>query len=139
MTKTVLEQSYTGSRYTVKHCSGAIDTFTKALKKLDSRKVDSFTRGMNMQIERLANGHRLSNENFPIEGDLPKVLGKQSAKKFHALKRIPIRGYCWLSENHASTYFISHYIYKDFNKLRASDTQVVRDNWERIEVNNEEF
>lgn len=31
------------------------------------------------------------------------------------------------------TYFISHYIYKDFDKLDDSDTTRVRNNWERIE------
>ncbi|CAM6791401.1 hypothetical protein CIFRMM088M_05470 [Citrobacter freundii] len=31
------------------------------------------------------------------------------------------------------TYFISHYIYKDFDDLSDSDTQKVRNNWERIE------
>jgi len=91
-----------------------------------------------MQIQRLADGSRMSKENFPQEGELPKLAGQQKSKKFNALKRIPIRGYCWLSEKHPNTYFISHYVFKDYDKLKEKDTKKVRDNWNRIEVGDDE-
>ncbi len=87
-----------------------------------------------MQIERLTRGERMSKQHFAPEGALPKNCGK----KFYALKRLPIRGYCWLSSTHTSKYFISHYISKDFNKLRAEDISKVHTNWGRIEEQGDE-
>jgi hypothetical protein len=93
---------------------------------------------MIQQIERLADGQRMSKENFPQEGNLPKRKGQQRAKKFNALKRIPIRGYCWLSDRCKNTYFISHYVYKDYDDLKDSDTKRVGANWRRIEEDGDE-
>ncbi|NOX67160.1 MAG: hypothetical protein GXO85_15520 [Chlorobi bacterium] len=80
----------------------------------------------------------MSKENFPQEGDLPKRVGQQAAKKFNALKRLPVRGYCWFSEMYPNTYFISHYVYKNYAKLKSKDTAKVGDNWGRIEVDKDE-
>jgi hypothetical protein len=80
----------------------------------------------------------MSKENFPQEGDLPKKAGQQKAKKFNALKRIPLRGYCWLSDRHDKTYFISHYVYKNYDALKGSDTNIVGKNWKRIEEDGNE-
>ncbi|MBF6941284.1 hypothetical protein, partial [Acinetobacter baumannii] len=126
---------YQGKRYRVVHCAGALDSYRKALKHVDARRVGSFTRGMILQIERLANGQAMSNENFPKEGELPKRKGQQTAKYFRALKRIPIRGYCWRSETWPDTWFISHYVYKDYTRLAGKDTRKVERNWLRIEEN----
>jgi hypothetical protein len=125
---------YKGTKFTVIHCDKALDSYRTALASIPAKKRESFTRRMIIQIERLANGSRMTRENFPQEGDLPKRKGQRhKARKFHALKRIPIRGYCWLSEKHENTYFISHYIYKDQNKLDDRDTKIVRSNWSKIE------
>lgn len=129
---------YEGSRFTVIHCEGALESYEVALKSVDARKHKSFTRGMMMQIQRLADGRPMSRENFPQEGDLPKKPGQHKSKKFNALKRIPIRGYCWLSGQHKDTYFISHYVYKDYDDLRSKDMGRVGTNWTRIEVNGDE-
>ncbi len=75
----------------------------------------------------------MSQQNFPQEGYLPKKQGQQRAKKFNAFKRMPLRGYCWLSERHVNTHFISHYAYKNYDKLKESDTKRVGKNWVRIE------
>lgn len=139
MTNRKLEISYNGQKFEVTHCEGAIASFEEAMNHVDSRKRKSFIRGVVMQIGRLADGHRMSKENFPQEGDLPKRPGQQKAKKFNALKRIPIRGYCWLSDKYPNTYFISHYVYKDYDKLKERDTKRVKDNWNRIEVGNDEY
>ena len=130
--------SYKGSKFIVIHCKGALGSYEAALSKVDRRKHKSFTRGLILQIEKLANGHRMSKENFPKEGELPKRKGQQNTNKFNALKRIPIRGYCWLSEQHENTYFISHYIYKDHDKLKDSDVERVGANWRRIEEQGDE-
>jgi len=132
------KDGYKGSKFTVIHCEEALKSYVAALSSVDARKRKSFTRGITQQIERLADGHRMSRENFPQEGDLPKRKGQQRAKKFNALKRIPIRGYCWLSDRHENTYFISHYVYKDYDDLREGDTNKVGANWRRIEENGDE-
>ncbi len=132
------KDSYKGAKFTVTHCEGALESYKEALKSVDARRRKSFTRGIILQIQRLADGRRMSKENFPQEGDLPKRKGQQKAKKFYALKRIPIRGYCWLSEKYSNTYFISHYVYKDYDGLRKSDTKKIGSNWQRIEGNGDE-
>ena len=138
MANNELKNSFNGKRFKVIHCKWAVDSFEKALVHVDSKKNKSFRRGLVLQIQRLADGERMSKENFPQEGNLPKTKGQSKAKKFNALKRIPIRGYCWLSDKHPNTYFISHYVYKDFGKLKEKDTSIVGKNWTRIEVNGDE-
>jgi hypothetical protein len=138
VTDTALKDRYTGEKFTVVHCEGAKDSFDEAMNSVEKRKHKSFTRGVIQQIERLAKGQRMSKENFPQEGDLPKRVGQAKAKKFNALKRIPLRGYCWLSETKPHTYFISHYIYKDQKKLKSADTERVGANWRRIEEQGDE-
>jgi len=127
-----------GSIFTVVHCKGALDSYIEALNHIKKNKHKSLTRGVIQQITRLADGNRMLKAHFPQEGDLPKRKGQQKAKKFYALKRIPIRGYCWLSETHKNTYFISHYVYKDYDDLKESDTNRVGANWRRIEENGDE-
>lgn len=130
-----IKESFKGNKYTVTHCKGAMDSLEKALKHVTKSKADSLINGLAVQIERLAEGHRMSNKNFPSEGNLPK---QSSTKKFRALKRLPVRGYCWLSDKNKDTYYISHYIYKDQKKLSDKDTEIVGKNWKRIEVNGDE-
>jgi hypothetical protein len=128
---------YAGRAFTIVHCRGALESFEKAISGLPKRKRESFTRGMILQINRLANGERMSKDNFPREGLLPgdEHHGK---KHFFALKRIPVRGYCWKSTQQPNTWFISHYILKKKDKLADSDTQKVCNNWHRIEIENDE-
>ena len=128
-----LKDSFKGSKFTVIHCKGAVDSYYEALKSVDTRKHDRFTRAMIIQIKKLANGGRMSKENFPQEADLPKKVGQQHTKKFNALKRLPLRGYCWLSEKYENTYYISHYVHKAKGKLDKRDTAKVRNNWKKIE------
>ena len=133
-----IQKSFEGKKFKVIHCKGAIESFEIAMSHVDPHRRKSFKRGMVMQIQRLADGHRMSKESFPQEGDLPKRNNQSTTKKFNALKRIPIRGYCWLSTVIPNTYFISHYVYKDYDKLKEKDTSIVGKNWTRIEVNGDE-
>jgi hypothetical protein len=127
-----------GKQHTVIHCKGALKSLNKALEGVEACRRDKFRRTVSQQIDKLASGGRMSKENFPTEGNLPKKAGQKETKKFNALKRIPVRGYCWLSDKYPNTYFISHYIKKDFNDLDARDTQKVGNNWRRIEEGNDE-
>jgi len=75
-----------------------------------------------------------------IMGSAFRVVHCAGARKSfeQALKRIPVRGYCWRSERCENTWFISHYVYKDYQKLKARDTERLGKNWLRIEVNGDE-
>ena len=127
-----------GKQYSIVHCKGALKSLNKALVGVKAQQRDKFRRAVSQQIDKLASGDTMSKASFPSEGNLPKKTGQKDTKKFNALKRIPIRGYCWLSDKYPNTYYISHYIKKDFNDLDARDTEKVGNNWRRIEDGNDE-
>lgn len=129
----MIQHSFKGECYTVTHCNGALKTLTEAILSVTPvNKQKTMTVKLRLQIERLASGKRTADLSVRKEGVLPSNNGKPS-KNFWAIKKIPIRGYYWESDRVSMTYFISHYIYKDFDDLSDSDTQKVRNNWERIE------
>lgn len=123
-----LKKEYKGERLTIVHCDGAVDSFKSALEKVSPHKRKP-TLAMHIvrQIETLANLGRLSGVNFPKEGALP------NGSHFYALKKIPIRGYCWFSNKHPRTVFISHYIYKSKERLSNRDGDRVIANWRSVE------
>lgn len=128
-----MKNSFQGDCYRVVHCIGALKTLGEALEKVTPvKRRKSMMISIQLQIERLASGKRSSDLCVRKEGLLPPFNGKP-AKNFWAIKKIPIRGYYWESERHDMTIFISHYIYKNFNKLDDSDIHKVKNNWERIE------
>lgn len=132
-----IQDSYHGSRYSVTLCSGAMKSFKKALSKVKSNQQKKCIRVIANQIERLANGEEMAKEHFPQEALLPpNRFGKKS--HFYAIKRIPLRGYCWFSERVDHTIFISHFIYKKRNDLHPNDTEKVHNAWRRIEENGDD-
>lgn len=126
-----------GSMLRIVHCLDAWNSFNQALESIPANRRDSTKARMDAMVQRLANGGRLSKDSFPPEGPLPSRAGKP-AKQFYAFKKIPIRAYGWYSERYEKTFFISHYIYKNKDKLAAKDTTKVQGNWTRIEVNGDE-
>ncbi|UAN29609.1 hypothetical protein KGP23_12935 [Serratia ureilytica] len=132
-----MKDCYQGSCYKVVHCKGALDSLDDAMRSLRDKKAKSMLRQLILQIERLVSGARMAQGTVRKEGDLPSYQGRP-AKNFWALKRIPIRGYFWDSEKNEQTYYISHYIYKDFDELHQSDVLKVHNNWHRIEGGHDE-
>lgn len=122
-----LEQTYSGSKFVVTHCHGALDSFCEAIGRISGKPAKVMEAKIIAQIKRLADGKALSRDSLAIEDSLP------NDKKFLAIKKVPIRGDLWLSSKHRATYFISHYTYKDFQKLRQSDKDRVISNWRKIE------
>lgn len=124
---------YEGSRYTIIHCDGAEDSFFEELRRhVPKNKHPNYKARMRRLLERLADGYRMSNENFPKEGQLP------DGSYFRALKRIPLRAYIWQSKNHKATFFISHYVYKNYKKLKEKDVKKTCDNWNIYEEKKDE-
>ncbi|AFM76191.1 hypothetical protein mEp237_036 [Enterobacteria phage mEp237] len=129
----MVQHTFKGNCFTVTHCNGALKTLSDVIRSVTpAKKQKTMVVNLRLQIERLASGKRTPDLSVRKEGVLPSYNGKPS-KNFWAIKKIPIRGYYWESERVFMTYFISHYIYKDFDDLSDSDTQKVRNNWERIE------
>jgi hypothetical protein len=121
-------KDYKGAKYRIIHCEGARESFKAELDKhVPKSKHESYKARMVAIIKRLGDGHAMSNENFPKEGELP------DKSHFRALKKIPLRAYVWQSKKTAETYYISHYVYKNYDKLKESDTKKVCDNWRALE------
>jgi len=117
-------KDYEGVKYKIIHCEGARESFKFELDKhVPKNKHENFKARMVVIIKRLGDGHPMSNENFPKEGELP------DKSHFRALKKIPLRAYIWLSKKTPGTYYISHYRFKNYTKLDESDTKKVCDNW----------
>ncbi|WP_205955187.1 hypothetical protein [Pantoea stewartii] len=129
----MLQSIYKGDCHQVVHCTGALKSLAAAIKSVSpTKKQRTMYMSLQLQIERLSSGKRIADLSVRKEGLLPSYEGKP-AKNFWAIKKIPIRGYYWESERVFMTYYISHYIYKDFDELQASDTDKVCNNWKRIE------
>jgi hypothetical protein len=132
----MIERKYQGKKFTIIHCRGAIDSYNSALIGVEARKRASYTRTLISQINRLAAGDKQSANSFPFESEFSSSSGLKI--KFRCLKRIPLRGYCWLSNKNKNTYYISHYVFKDYQKLNPKDTKKVKINWIRIEEGNDD-
>lgn len=77
---------------------------------------------------RLEAGEQLrSPDHFRTEGELP------DGKHFYAIKVGDIRAYGWFSRKHKRVFIISHYKYKDSDKLDPVDTARVVANWRNVE------
>lgn len=121
-------KDYKGTTYQIIHCKGAIESFKAELDRhVPKNKHKNYNARMVALIERLGNGHPMSNDSFPKEGELP------DKSHFRALKKIPMRAYIWQSKKTPKTYYISHYRYKNYDQLKESDAKRVCDNWKVIE------
>ncbi|HDU3463029.1 TPA: hypothetical protein RFL89_001377 [Klebsiella aerogenes] len=119
--------------FSVIQCKGALASLTVAMKSVTpAKRQKSMLMNLLLQIERLSTGKRSVELSVRKEGELPSYNGKPK-KNFWAIKKIPIRGYYWESERVTRAFFISHYIYKDFDDLHDSDIKKVCNNWDRIE------
>lgn len=142
----------TGHKFDVKHCKGALKSYENALGSVKADKRSKFDMKIFLLLERLSKGGKISLESapeisasslglegeYPKEGKLPKHKGQHGVDFFYAVKKLPVRGYFWFSTRVSNTYFVSHYIKKDFDTLSKEDTEKVGNNWRRIEVDKHE-
>lgn len=114
----------------IEHCDGAEESLEKALKDMpnaDEEQRQLYRDQLEEFFDRYARGERLSSSSLSSEGDLP------DKTKFLAMRRLPIRAYFWVSKRLRSTLFISHYVYKKWQKLEKRDSRLVCRNWEKYE------
>ena len=113
-----------GLKRRVIHAPGALDSWAKEAAKLSERKATEIEGFLIALFDAWNDNSRLNSRWAEPEGGLSK------AKKFFAIKRIPIRAYFWYSDVHKNTIVISHYVYKKWQKLRTKDIKKVKLNWE---------
>jgi len=117
-----------GSHFTIEFCDGSQNSFNLAIARIAPViKRKKYEAIMFTLLNNLSNAKRLAKGTNVKEGVLP------DKSNFRALKKIPIRCYFWCSKKHKNRIFISHFIYKDFDKLDKKDTQKVVKNWREYE------
>lgn len=125
-------QDRKGSSLRVVHCPGALGSLNEALEGVPAKQRQRFLNFLDKSFERLANGDRLSGDTFVKEASLPGLPGR-STGNFWALKKIPIRAYCWYSVITRSVLYVSHYKHKKKDALANSDIEAVHHNFKELE------
>lgn len=123
------DQEHKGSRFTIRYCAGAKESFDAAIAHVPEGKRAACTAQFIVRRNRLAEGERMrSPDHFNSEADLP------DGKPFYAIKTTQgLRAYGWYARERG-VFYISHFIFKNRQKLDPADTARVCDNWRLIEV-----
>lgn len=129
---------YVGARCTIRYCEQPAagedpmtwipPSWTEALGHVQANKRDGITAKMVARRQLLADqGQLRSPDHWNTEGNLP------DGKRFSAIKADRIRAYGWFSSRYKGIFYISHFAFKQGQKLALSDTNRVIDNWRQIE------
>lgn len=129
-----LFKDFQGNARKIVHCKGAEESFWAEIgrKRIKASKAKSMVARLSAIIEKHANGDRLSKQNYRKEDKLPRRPGQENGY-FYAIKNIPMRAYGWESTRLKRVFFISHYVYKNYDDLHPRDVLKVHENWKRIE------
>lgn len=125
------EVLFKGDYYQIYICAGGHESLRLAVSKVaPTAKRTKIVRWLYRDIEALANH---GSTGLPL-GSLATEAQLPSGSHFYALKRAPIRAYFWKSDTPRNLY-ISHFAYKDQQKLKAKDKNKLIKNWKRVERN----
>jgi hypothetical protein len=103
-------------------------SWDEALSHIPAGKHDNLWATMAARRQHLANvGQLRSPDHWNTEGDLP------DGKHFFAIKAGKLRAYGWFSSRYKGVFYISHFAFKKGQKLASEDTNLVIQNWRRIE------
>lgn len=127
-----------GKKLTIRYCESPPDgadlatweppSWSAALQNLPEKKRDGVRAKMLARRNYLADGGQLrSPDHWNTEAVLP------DGKHFYAIKIGDLRAYGWFSSRHPGVFYISHFAYKQGQKLKAEDTGRVIANWRLIE------
>lgn len=115
-----------GCKCKIRFCSGADRSFQDATSKFSRGVLEKATAKMIAQLEVLADGGVLScPDKWNKEAELEK------GRHFFAVKSIKycLRAYgFWFDGD----FWVSHWVYKNYDDLKSSDTRKVRDNWRQL-------
>lgn len=121
------DSSIHGSSFTIRFCDGAEESFNESLSHVTKAKKVSLAAQIYKLLGRKANGLPLAEKTNVKEAGLP------DGSNFFAIKKLPLRCYYWISKAHKSVIFVSHFKYKDKQKLSPKDTNRIRANWWKYE------
>jgi hypothetical protein len=109
------------TRLSVWSAEGARRSLEEALAHVSARERVSLRARLAALIERRLDNHPMPPSSWVREGGLPHGSGS-----FYAIRKLPLRCYCWVEDG---TLCISHYIYKNRQKLDATDARQVEESW----------
>lgn len=121
-----------GSAYDLTHCSKADKSYDKEIQHVaPTRKQERFQTFFQKTYERITNGKRLSSETVAKEATIKGTSGLacKGDLSFYAFKKLPMRSYFWYSPYQEKLIFVSHYKFKNYQKLDSADTEKVRNNF----------
>jgi hypothetical protein len=123
-----MPEEHQGKRLTIRYCHGAAESLVEVLESLPAKKHPACLAQLVARRNQLAEvGQLRSPDHWNTEGNLPQ------GSKFYAIKAGKIRAYGWFSDKHKGVFYISHFIYKDTQKLDKSDLNRVCNNWRKVE------
>lgn len=117
-----------GSRFTVRYCEGAKDSYDAAMAHVPEAKRGACIAQFVARRNRLASGAQMrSPDHFNTEANLP------DGKPFYAIKTTQgLRAYGWYGRERG-IFYISHFTFKTRQKLDPADTERVCNNWRLIQ------
>ncbi|MFZ5660926.1 MAG: hypothetical protein ACOY5C_13870 [Pseudomonadota bacterium] len=120
---------HVGNRLTIRYCDGAEASLQEALRHIPAHLKDRCIAQFVARRNLLADGEQMRKpEHFNTEGALP------DGGNFFAIKTTQgLRAYGWFSSRHRHVFFISHFVFKNYDKLKRADEDLVRRNWEKEE------
>ena len=103
-------------------------SWNEALDHIPERQHDGIKAKMLARREVLKKGDKLrSPDHWNTEAKLP------NNKHFYAIKANKIRAYGWFSGQYNGVFYISHFTFKEGEKLAKKDHKRVIANWRKIE------
>lgn len=123
-------KEYKGSRFTIRYCEGAKESYDAAIAHVPEDRREACTAQFVVRRQRLASGAQMrSPDHFNTEASLP------DGKPFYAIKTTHgLRAYGWWCSRERGVFHISHFIFKNRQKLDSADTDRVCSNWRLIET-----
>lgn len=128
---------WNGSKYLLRHCNddAAQGSYDEAMKHVQKKKQRSIENNFRMMYQRFVDGQRISGNSLAREAGLKGTGGLTGGKDvhFYAFRKFPIRSYFWYSPTDSRNVWVSHYKFKNQQKLANVDTSRVRENFRDIE------
>lgn len=125
-------REWSGKAYALKHCDKADKSYDKEIQHVaPTRKQEKFETFFKKTYDRVIKGQRLSSSTVAKEAAIKGTSGLSSNgdMSFYAFKKLPMRSYFWYSPFRDKLIFVSHYKFKNYQKLESADTEKVRNNF----------
>lgn len=118
-----------GEKLNIVSLKGAGKSFSEAMEKVSPLKRQQSTAvRLDERLKHLANTRSLKvPDQYNVECDLPE------GGKCYAVKAHKIRAYGWFSKVKPHHFIISHYVYKNYPKMKKADKNLIEANYKKFE------